>query len=328
MIISRTPFRVSFFGGGTDYPDWYREHGGAVIAVAIAKYCYLSCRWFQNFFDAKHRIVYNRIELCGAIDEIEHPSVRACLRHFGVTDGVEIIHNADLPARSGLGSSSSFTIGLLNALQALTARPQLGRQALADLAIHLEQEVMGESVGSQDQMMAAHGGLNRLSFDAKGCRAHPLTLPQERLENLERHMLLFWTGLSRNASEIAAHQIGNIGHKQPELRAMLHLVDQAEDILLGSGDWGEMGRLMHESWTIKRGLSRHITSDQIDAIYHTARAHGALGGKLLGAGGGGFFLVLARPEDHEGIRAALSPLICTPVKFDHVGSQIIFQSRD
>ncbi|MGE5514948.1 MAG: kinase [Bacteroidota bacterium] len=327
MVISRTPFRVSFFGGGTDYPTWYEAHGGAVLAATIAKYCYLSCRWFPNYFDAKYRIVYSRIELHRDVADIEHPSVRACLGHLGIKDGIEIVHNADLPARSGLGSSSSFTVGLLNALHALHGR-KIERQELADCAIHIEQKVIGENVGAQDQMMAAHGGLNLLTFDANGFKAHPLLLSNERIAELESHLMLVWTGLSRNASDVAAQQIRNIPQRARELDAMRSMVDEAMGILMSGRDLADFGALLHESWQLKRRLSDRISSPLVDDLYAVARANGALGGKLLGAGGGGFFLIMARPEDQPAIREALSPYMDAPVKFDFAGSQIIFQSQD
>ncbi|MCB9948018.1 MAG: kinase [Rhodospirillaceae bacterium] len=325
MIISRTPFRVSFFGGGSDYPDWYREHGGAVLAGSIDRFCYLSCRWFPNYFDARYRIVYSRIELAREIEAIEHPSVRACLRHMGIHEGVEIVHNADLPARSGLGSSSAFTVGLLNCLHALRGLDP-DQQSLAELAIHLEQNVMCENVGSQDQMTVAHGGLNHVTFTADGCVARPIAISARRLAELESHFLLVWTGLSRNASDIAQHQIRNIPDKRAELKTMQAFVDMAVDILAGGGDIADFGRLMHESWKLKRTLSSHITTPLVDDAYAAARRAGALGGKLLGAGGGGFLLIMARPEDHASVRGALSDFLWTNLKFESDGSQIIFNS--
>ncbi len=325
MIISRTPFRVSFFGGGSDYPGWYREHGGAVLAGSIDRFCYLSCRWFPNYFDALYRVVYSRIELCQAVDEIDHPSVRACLKHMGIDQGVEIVHNADLPARSGLGSSSAFTVGLLNCLHALQGLSP-DHQSLAELAIHLEQDVMRENVGSQDQMMVAHGGLNHVTFTVDGCTSSPVDVSPQRMADLESHFMLVWTGLSRNSSDVAVHQIQNIPRKHAELKTMQSFVDVAIGILTEGSDVRDFGHLLHETWTLKRTLSSHITTPLVDDIYAAARSAGALGGKLLGAGGGGFMLLMADPEDHPRVREALSSFRTTTLKFEGDGTQIIFNS--
>ncbi|MEI8397389.1 MAG: kinase [Rhodospirillaceae bacterium] len=261
MIITRTPFRISLFGGGTDYPAWYRENGGAVLAGSINKYCYLSCRRFPPFFEVKYRVVYNRIELVNTVDEIEHPSVRTCIKSYGPDDtGLEIVHNADLPARSGLGSSSAFTVGLLHALHGLAGR-LVGRPQLAEQAIHLEQEVMCENVGSQDQIAVALGGLNVISFAGDGWRAQPLPLPRLRREELEAHLMLFFTGISRTASDVAAHQIRNLSRRAVELRAMQAMVDHGIEILTGNGDITDFGQLLDESWQLKRRLSEYISTD-------------------------------------------------------------------
>ncbi|KAA0677904.1 kinase [Azospirillum brasilense] len=325
MIIARTPFRISFFGGGTDYPSWFREHGGAVLATSIDKYCYLSCRYLPPFFDQKYRIVYSRIELTKCIDEIEHPSVRSCLRYMGITDGIELVHNADLPARTGLGSSSSFTVGLLHALRALKGQMS-DQRSLAELAIHLEQNVIKENVGSQDQILAAFGGLKHVTFSADNFTVRPVPLTLARRNEFEKHLMLFYTGISRTASEIAAHQIQNIPNRQGELLAMRQMVDDALGILVGNGSIEDIGCLLHESWTLKRSLSSHISTSFIDELYERARKNGALGGKLLGAGGGGFFLVFAPPEAQPRIRAALAGLQHVPFRFEESGAQLIFYS--
>lgn len=325
MIITRTPFRVSFFGGGTDYPAWYREHGGAVLATSIDKYCYLSCRYMPPFFDEKYRIVYSRIELTKTIDEIVHPSVRCCLQQFRLKHGIELLHNADLPARSGLGSSSSFTVGLLHALSALCGA-MVSQRRLAEQAIDIEQNAIRENVGSQDQIMAAVGGLNLIRFSAADFTVHPIPLPSKRLNELQDHLMLFFTGVSRMSSEVAAHQILNIPKKRSELTAMRQMVDDALEILIGDGPVEEFGMLLHESWMLKRSLSPRVSTDLVDDIYAKARAHGALGGKLLGAGGGGFVLIFAPPETHPRIRAALADFQYVPFRFERSGSQLIFYS--
>ncbi len=324
MIISRTPFRVSFFGGGTDYPAWYTHEKGAVLVTTIDKYCYLTCRWLPPFFPHRHRIVYSKIENAPDVARIAHPAVRESLRHVGIDAGVEIHHDGDLPARSGLGSSSAFTVGLLNALYALKGR-MVSRMQLATDAIHVERELAGEAVGSQDQVSTAYGGLNRIEFGSGGdMLVTPVTLPSERKRELESHLMLFFTGFTRHASRIAAKQIENTSRKTAELRAMYGMVDEAVGILASDADLGEFGRLLHETWTLKRQLSNAITNERIDRMYEAARAAGATGGKLLGAGGGGFLLLFVPPERRAAVTSALSSALHVPFRFEHQGTQIIF----
>jgi len=329
VIISRTPFRVSFFGGGTDYPAWYREHGGAVLSATINKYCYITCRYLPPFHAFKYLIRYYKREEAQTIDEIQHPAVRACLKFLELDGGVDIVHHADVPARSGLGSSSTFTVGLLHALYALKHEMPSKRQ-LAVNAIHVEQDLINESVGSQDQTSAAFGGLNRVDFGGMHeILVKPLILPPEKLESLQQHVMLFFTGQARTASEIAKVQIENIPNKKTDLRQMMQLTDQAEAALLDKRDRVEdFGRLLHEQWQIKRGMSSQITNSDIDAIYQAGMKAGALGGKLLGAGGGGFMMFFAPPERQPAIKAALKSLLHVPVAFDHLGSQIVYFHRD
>jgi len=329
MIISRTPFRVSFFGGGTDYPAWYREHGGAVLSTAINKYCYITCRYLPPFFDYKYRIRYFQREEANSIDEIQHPSVRECLVFANVSKGVDIVHHADLPAQSGLGSSSTFTVGLLHALYALKHEMPTKRE-LAINAIRIEQDRMQESVGSQDQTIAAFGGLNRIEFGGSHeIMVRPIILQPAKMERLEQSLMLFFTGFTRTASDIANEQIRQIPAKKTDLRHMMQLVDEAMDILQDKGDrLDDFGRLLHEQWLIKRGMSAEISNDGIDAIYDAGLKAGALGGKLLGAGGGGFMLFFVRLEQQEQVKEALKHLLYVPSRFDHLGSQIIYYSHD
>jgi len=329
VIISRTPFRVSFFGGGTDYPAWYREHGGAVLSATINKYCYITCRYLPPFHAFKYLIRYYKREEAQTIEEIQHPAVRACLKFLELDGGVDIVHHADVPARSGLGSSSTFTVGLLHALYALKHEMPSKRQ-LAVNAIHVEQDLINESVGSQDQTSAAFGGLNRVDFGGMHeILVKPLILPPEKLESLQQHIMLFFTGQARTASEIAKVQIENIPNKKTDLRQMMQLTDQAEAALLDKRDRVEdFGRLLHEQWQLKRGMSSQITNSGIDAIYQAGMKAGALGGKLLGAGGGGFMMFFAPPERQPAIKAALKSLLHVPVLFDFLGSQIVYFHRD
>lgn len=327
MIISRTPFRVSFFGGGTDYPAWYSEHGGAVLATTIDKYCYISCRRLPPFFEHKSRIAYSKIENLKEGEEFEHPSARETLKFMKVTEGVEIHHDADLPARTGLGTSSSFTVGLLHTLYALQQRMPTKMQ-LAEESIHIERDLIKESVGSQDQVSASFGGFNRIGFSPEGkVLIQPVILGRERLDLLQNHLMLYFTGFSRFAYVIAQEQIQNTPQKKVELKAMFDMVDHSLGILTGAGSLNDFGKLLHEGWLIKRGLSDKISTPQIDDIYKAARDAGALGGKLLGAGGGGFILFFARPEDQPRIKEKLKSLLHVPFRFENGGSQIIFYER-
>jgi D-glycero-alpha-D-manno-heptose-7-phosphate kinase len=329
MIISRTPFRVSFFGGGTDYPSWYRENGGSVLATTIDKYCYISCRYLPPFFEHRYRIVYSNIENVKNISEIDHPSVRAVLSWMKCDKGLEIHHDGDLPARSGLGSSSSFTVGLINALMALKGR-HIAKEEIAKLAIHIEQDVIKENVGSQDQISASYGGFNKIEFKKDDSfQIAPVILPKERLNDLQRHLMLFFTGLSRTASEIAKSKIDNLGKKKEELNRMNQMVDEAISILQEPNrPIFEFGRLLDESWRYKKSLSTKVSTQQIDVIYEEAVRAGAIGGKLLGAGGGGFMLLFARPEHHERIRTALKTLVYVPFVFEDSGSRIMLYQPD
>jgi D-glycero-alpha-D-manno-heptose-7-phosphate kinase len=321
MIITRTPFRISFFGGGTDYPAWYQEHGGVVLATTIDKYCYISCRHLPPFFEHKHRIVYSRIENAQNIDEIEHPSVRATLGWFGNEKGMEIHHDGDLPARSGLGSSSSFTVGLVHALTALEGKC-ISKEQLAESAIHIEQNVIKENVGSQDQISAAFGGFNRIEFNRNDTfQISPIILNRNRLQS---HLMLCFTGFSRIASEIAQSKIENFKKRETELKLMKEMVDEAIHVLQDvSVSIEKFGTMLHESWLYKRSLSDKISTPEIDFIYEEARHAGALGGKLLGAGGGGFLLLFAKPEVQEKIRSRLKHLVHVPFKFENSGSRVV-----
>lgn len=329
MIISRTPFRISFFGGGTDYPSWLAEHGGAVLGTSINHYCYLSCRYLPPFFEHKYRIAYSKTENVKSIAEIEHPVVKAVLEYLGFHElGMEIHHDADLPARSGIGSSSTFTVGLLNALIAFK-HARLPTQELAKLAIYIEQEMLNEAVGSQDQILAAHGGFNRVDFYRDGkFTISPVIADPHKIESLQKHCMLFFTGFSRFASEIAKSQINNMKANTTTLHLMRAMVDDAMEILENpQRDIREFGELLHQAWECKRTLSDKISTDAIDEIYQKGRDAGAIGGKLLGAGGGGFILLFASPEDQEKIKAALSNLIYIPFAFENQGSRVIFHEN-
>ncbi len=328
MIISRTPFRISFFGGGTDYPVWYKQHGGAVLATTIDKYSYISCRYLPPFFDHRSRVAYSRIENVVSNHDVEHPSVRETLKFTGVHEGVEIHHDGDLPARTGLGSSSSFTVGLLHALYALKHRMPTKMQ-LALEAIHIERHRIGESVGSQDQVSAAFGGFNKVIFTPNDeITLRPVVLNPLRMLALQDHLMLYFTGFARFASQIAEKQIKNTNNKKNELFAIQEMVDEALGILTGDEDICQFGKLLDESWKLKRSLTEYISTSQIDEIYEAAIGAGAIGGKLLGAGGGGFMLIFAKPEDQGRIKEKLKKLLLVPFRFENSGSQIIFYDHN
>jgi D-glycero-alpha-D-manno-heptose-7-phosphate kinase len=324
MIITSTPLRISFFGGGTDYPIWYREHGGAVLATTIDKRCYITCRRLPPFFEYHSRISYSKVENVRRNDAIEHPSVRACLQFLGVDEGVEIHHVADLPARTGLGTSSAFTVGLLLGLYGLKEQ-MCDKQTLAREAIHIEQDLLQEAVGAQDQVSAAYGGFNRINFLTDGSiEVKRVLTAQSRLAELEQHLALYFTGFARTASEIAQEQLKVTPQRQKELDTMLQLVDEAEAIVASPGcSVDEFGRLLHESWQIKRTLTQKITNASIDEIYEAGLSAGALGGKLLGAGGGGFMLFYVPPGRRQALRTRLKKLLCVPFTFSNRGSHVV-----
>ena len=324
MIITRTPFRISFFGGGTDYPAWFQKNGGEVLSTTIDKYCYITCRHLPPFFDYKHRIVYSAIENVKHWDEIKHPAVRGVLSQINCAKGLEIHHDGDLPARSGLGSSSSFTVGLLHALAALKGN-YISKEQLARDAINMEQRVIGENVGSQDQIAAAYGGFNRIEFLRSGSfQVSPMVVKKQRMRDLNKHLMLCFTGFARYSSEVAQSTIANLKQREIELRRMREMVDEAVQILHScSRPIEEFGDLMHESWVCKRALSDKVSTPEIDAMYEKARGAGAIGGKILGAGGGGFMLLFVRPEHQPQVREVLKDLVHVPFNFDESGSRIV-----
>jgi len=324
MIITSTPLRISFFGGGTDYPVWYRQCGGSVLSTTIDKCCYITCRWLPPFFEYHSRISYSKVENVDRNDAIQHPSVRACLQFLRINEGVEIHHVADLPARTGLGTSSAFTVGLLLGLYALRNQMR-DKHTLAEEAIYVEQELLKEAVGAQDQVSAAYGGFNRINFQTDGSiEVKRILTSKDRIAELEQHLALYFTGFSRIASEIAQEQLRMTPHKKRELDTMLQLVNEAEDIVASPNrPLQELGSLLHESWQIKRTLTQKISNANIDEIYQAGLSAGALGGKLLGAGGGGFMLFFVPPEKREMLRLRLKKLLCVPFTFSTKGSEVV-----
>lgn len=327
MIISRTPFRVSFFGGGTDFPEYYREHGGAVLSTGINKYCYLSVHSLGPFFKHRLRVSYAQTETVLNPSEIKHPLIRECLGFLGLDAGMEINHVADLPGRTGLGSSSSFTVGLLNALHAFRGEKP-GADQLAREAIAVERERVGDTGGHQDQFAAAYGGLHRFDFTANGVTARVLPIDDKRKAALSSRLLLFFTGVESSAEAILQEQKKNTARNLTSLREMRAMVDHAERLLTGNEDLDAFGRLLHASWMHKRSLSSGISNSAIDHAYDAALRAGAIGGKLLGAGGRGFLLLYVNPSAHAAVRAALADLTEIPFQFSNEGSRIIFRSSE
>lgn len=324
MIISRTPFRISFFGGGTDYPNWFLKHGGSVLSAAIDKYCYITLRYLPPFFKHNLRLVYSKMEQCQSFEEVQHPAVRETLRYLNFTQNLEIHHDGDLPARSGMGSSSSFTVGLLNALYALKGQ-MTSPNRLDKEAIYIEQEMIKETVGSQDQVAAAYGGLNYIEFRRDGeFDVNPVTIAPARYQELSDHLMLFYTGIMRYASEVAGSYVNTLDKKEDLLFRMNDMVQTGIDILSSERDITQFGELLDETWQAKRQLGDKVANPVVDSLYSRARNAGALGGKLTGAGGGGFLLLFAPPEKQAAVRAELEELLYIPFDFDRSGSQIVF----
>lgn len=327
-MTTRTPFRISFFGGGTDYPSWYRKEGGAVLSTSIDKYCYLTCRHLPPFFPQRHRIVWSHIENVSSIAEILHPAVREGLRMLKFSDspGIELHHYSDLPARSGMGSSSAFVNGLLLALATLRGQ-HLEKHELYRLSLDLEQNWLRENVGSQDQVATAIGGFNFIRFNPdESIVISSVNVDESRVEYLEKRLMLFFTGTSRLASEIAGKVVANMVHHADDLRAMRQMVDDAVALLEGTGDIDQFGSMLDEAWRRKRALSEGISNDSIDTIYRKSRQAGALGGKLLGAGGAGFMAFYVPLDRQDDVSAALDSLLCVPFKFEMTGATLLHTS--
>lgn len=322
MVITKTPFRMSFFGGGTDYPGFYEEHGGSVISTTFDKYCYVTVRHLPRFFDYSNQVSYSRIESTQSVDEIEHPAVRNAMKLLDMHE-LHIGYDADLPARSGLGSSSSFTVGMLNAFHALKGQ-YVDKMQLAKEAIYVERTLCAESGGVQDQVAAAFGGFNRIDFSRDGIQVKPVIISKERKNTLCDNLLLFFTGFSRFSSTIAKSQEQATKSREQELLEMLKLVDDAERILTSKTDLNEFGRLLDYTWKLKRGLTNEISNDSIDALYAKALKNGALGGKLLGAGGGGFLLFYVEKDRQEAFLKAFEDLLHVPFEFEELGTSILY----
>lgn len=324
MIITKAPLRISFFGGGTDYPEYFLSEGGAILGSAVNKFVYVTANQFvSRLFDHSIRISYRKTEMVTRLDDVEHTPFRETLRHCGIDRDIELGHFADLPAFTGLGSSSSFTVALLQALHAYCGLYRSGLE-LAYEAIWLERHVFGDCVGCQDQVLAAVGGLNLIEFRAEDhIVVQPLPLSPLRLEELEQHLALFFTGICRSASQVARRQVSRVADNSNLLRKMRELVYRGWDVLVGGQPLSRFGELLHQSWELKRGLEDGISSPEIDALYEQAHSAGALGGKLLGAGGGGFLLLFVPPERITAVRRALNGSVELRVTLGVPGSCIV-----
>jgi D-glycero-alpha-D-manno-heptose-7-phosphate kinase len=329
MIVTRTPLRISFLGGGTDYPDHFRHHGGQSLGTTINHYSYVTVKPLVDLFEHSIRVGYSRTELVRSVDEINHPAVRACLRFTGIDRHIEIDYVGDLPARTGLGSSSSFTVGLLHALHAFRGARCTAEQLAAE-AVHVEQELMRERVGVQDQYLCAHGGFRHVRCAADGVAANIVPILPTRLTELQDWLLLLYTGLRRDAHTVLAEQIDNTrsGAAKRALDEMSGLVDQGLEILMAPGrSLNDFGALLHQTWCLKRTLSTQVSTAAIDRWYEQARAAGAIGGKLLGAGGGGFLLLMVPPDRRRDVCSTVPDLREVPFQFENAGSQVLLHEE-
>ena len=321
MIITQTPFRMSFFGGGTDFPGFYRDHGGAVLSTAFDKYCYVNVRHLPRFFDYTTELSYAKTERVTDVEAIEHPAIREAMKMLDMHE-IRLTYEADLPARSGLGTSSSFAVGMLNAFYALKGK-YADKRKLADNAIYLERVLCKESGGVQDQIAASFGGFNKISFNADGYTVSPVIISPERKLRLNDNLMLFFTGFSRFSSDIQVEAEKSLKSKEAQLLEMLQLVDEAEQVLTSKTDLTEFGKLLDYTWKLKRGITSKVSTDSIDAIYNKAIKAGATGGKLLGAGGGGFLLFYVETEKQKNVLEALNNLLYVPFEFETAGTQVI-----
>jgi D-glycero-alpha-D-manno-heptose-7-phosphate kinase len=332
MIIVRSPLRVSFFGGGTDHPAWFnRPESGAVLSTTINKYVYIQLRRLPAVFEFNYRVAWGMLEEVKTLSEVQHPVVREALRHYGSADetGYEVIYNADLPSKTGLGSSSAFTVSFLHAFfgnqERLCSKPQLAREA-----IFVEQQLLKEAVGCQDQIAAAYGGLNRIDFSAGGdYQVTPLQVQSARRHELEQSMMLFFTGFTRSADEMERRKIANFGDRAAELRAIYEMVNEGERILLDpSRPLAQLGDLLHQAWVTKRKLDDSVSNATIDERYEAARKAGAIGGKLLGAGGGGFLLMFVPPDRKPAVMAAMRGLTYVPMRMERDGTSVVLYNPE
>ena len=324
MIITQTPFRMSFFGGGTDIEEFYKDYGGCVLSTSFDKFCYVTVRHLPRFFEHSTEVIYSKIERVHSVDEITHPSVREAMRLLDMRD-LRIVYDYDLPARSGLGSSSAFAVGLLNAFYALKGK-YADKKKLAEEAIFLERKLCHEAGGIQDQIATAYGGFNRLDFNSEGFYVRPIIISKDRKKELNNNLMMFFTGIRRFSHGIQEETTKSIKNRINELKEMKDLVDDAEKILTENTDLIEFGKLLDYTWKLKRSISKGISTDVIDDLYRKAINAGATGGKLLGAGGGGYLLLYVEKEKQNRVMDALSDLLYIPFEFEDIGTRVIHYS--
>jgi D-glycero-alpha-D-manno-heptose-7-phosphate kinase len=322
MIITKTPFRMSFFGGGTDMESFFKEHGGAVLSTTFDKYCYVNVRHLPRFFDYSTELSYSKIERVTDIEDINHPAIRNAMKMLDMHE-IRLTYEADLPARSGLGTSSSFAVGMLNAFYALKGK-YADKRKLAEEAIYLERTLCNEAGGWQDQIAAAYGGFNRINFSADGFEVLPVIISPERKKQLNDNLMMFFTGFTRFSAKVQEANAADKRDKTAQKKEMLALVDEAERVLTEKGaDIDDFGRLLDHTWKLKRQTGAAVSTDGIDALYAKGMAAGALGGKLLGAGGGGFLVFYVTPEHQAAVREAMSDLMYVPFEFENGGTRVI-----
>ena len=327
MIITKTPFRMSFFGGGTDIESFFSKYKGSVLSTTFDKYCYVNVRHLPPFFSYKSELSYSKVERINNINEIEHPAIRNAMKMLDINE-IRLTYEADLPARSGLGTSSSFAVGMLNAFHALKGQ-YIDKRSLANEAIYLERILCSESGGWQDQIAASFGGLNRIDFFAGGYNVSPIIMSPTRKKTLNDNLMMFFTGFTRFSAEIQKVNLKSNGDKVSMLKEMLSLVDYAEEILKKETfDLDEFGRLLNQTWQLKRQFGPAVSTSKIDLLYEKGIAAGALGGKLLGAGGGGFLIFYVQPEYQESVRRSMKDLMYIPFRFEENGSQVIYYSPE
>lgn len=327
MIITKTPFRMSFFGGGTDMESFFMENGGAVLSTTFDKYCYVNVRHLPRFFDYSTELSYAKIERVTDVNDIQHPAIREAMKMLDMHE-IRLTYEADLPARSGLGTSSSFAVGMINAFYALKGK-YADKKKLADAAIYLERELCKEAGGWQDQIAASYGGFNRINFNSDGYEVLPLIINPERKRQLNNNLMMFFTGFTRFSSDVQKANASNKADKVNQLKEMLALVDEAEKVLVDKqSDLDEFGRLLDHTWRIKRKTGNTVSTNSIDELYDKGLKAGALGGKLLGAGGGGFLVFYVEPDKQEKVKKAMEDLLYIPFEFEDGGTRVIHYSPE
>lgn len=328
MIITKTPFRMSFFGGGTDLEEYFKENGGAVISTTFDKYCYVNVRHLPRFFDWSNELSYSKTERVSNVKDIQHPAIREAMKMLDMRE-IRLTYEADLPARSGLGTSSSFAVGMLNAFYALKGK-YADKKKLADEAIYLERVLCNEAGGWQDQIAASFGGFNRINFGADGYEVFPIIISPNRKKQLNNNLMMFFTGFTRFSSDIQkVNNVNGTEEKRAKLKKMYNLVDEAEAVLTNNDrNIDEFGELLNDTWELKKGTGNSISTGSIDELYDKGIKAGALGGKLLGAGGGGFLVFYVQPEKQEYVKNAMKDLMYIPFKFEDGGTRVIHYSPE